>query len=121
MMPIFSVRNYANLTFTLILCITTTKANLPPTIYPLNQLLCVWELTLMIHESLLILLRSSLPNIMHYLHLYILIGRWLMSILASVQMSVTISIQNLHQKPHVLISLCWNQIKKTEFITWFGN
>ena len=30
----------------------------------------MWELTLMFHKSLLILLRSSLPNIMYYLHLH---------------------------------------------------
>ena len=30
----------------------------------------MWELTPMFHESLLILLRSSLPNIMCYLHLH---------------------------------------------------
>ena len=30
----------------------------------------MWELTLMFHESLLIVLRSSLPNIMYNLHLH---------------------------------------------------
>ena len=43
----------------------------------------------MFRESLLILLQSSSPTIMYYLHLYILIGRLLIGILASVQMRVT--------------------------------